>query len=535
MSTTPGSKLSPFGNSIRKTLLTPCRRVGLSRKTKTPNSINKLLSQTPVSNTKLSDQQSNITPVNKNKTPIKRKSLVELANPMEKSCKLEDNVKSKPNAKKSLNECFNSKESELKSNTIPTEPTDEKNIKQVVTSKKNSKKCKKNSEHENIDNESKKNSNVKDIKKIEQIGVDCKKVIPKEYDINTKNEQNTSDSEALEIKTVAQVHVGSIQNDQNFYGLVSDHDYHKKDITNEDTKNPVCKEIFKENISNKKMVQCFELETNNSSTSTSSSPIVRKPCKNRILSDSDDDFTILPPENAKNKNESNNKNILVERSTSINNECVERIRDCKIGLQNLSEEDMNIIKNKTKKKNKKFILSDDSDDDFCPKSSMKIKKSMSEMKLKTKTSSNSSTGKTDSGPGDKKSTENHSKSKNFSKTVISQLSFDDEDEDAFTSTPDREKNEKRELIEKIKDLESKIKIKKQKVDNLNRASVYKSKHNVNELKQLSDTWRQGCVLGLNELIVKLQNHGPIDMTTLLRNLRIPDEMVARIFVDVISD
>jgi hypothetical protein len=77
----------------------------------------------------------------------------------------------------------------------------------------------------------------------------------------------------------------------------------------------------------------------------------------------------------------------------------------------------------------------------------------------------------------------------------------------------------------LKELEKQVHKKRELVDSLRQAEIYKKKCDVKELQELTALWKSGCTAALNELLPLLQEHGQIDMATLLNNLRIPEEII----------
>lgn len=77
----------------------------------------------------------------------------------------------------------------------------------------------------------------------------------------------------------------------------------------------------------------------------------------------------------------------------------------------------------------------------------------------------------------------------------------------------------------LKELEKQVHKKRELVDSLRQAEIYKKKCDVKELQELTALWKSGCTAALNELLPLLQEHGQIDMATLLNNLRIPKEII----------
>ncbi|XP_050499941.1 uncharacterized protein LOC126880197 [Diabrotica virgifera virgifera] len=491
MSLTPGSvsKLSPYSNRISKSLLTPCRRVGLSRKRKTPSSITKFLSN-DLNNSKcslLEETISETTPINK-KSNVTRKSKVVFDSHKETTSENSEITKTEHRAKKSLNNCFKQE------TYVPSEI------------------YKESIEHINSSNK------VVNISNEEPVNVDeCSvSLINKDYETESLL-HHPLDNNGVE-KTN-----GTICKSLNLLHVKNDSSIELDSISCEftDLKDQMVNiEYCKENISEKGI---------KSNTFKKNHNEVRDEINEQVNTDVGCDLKVQ--ENLA-KLKPHEKPILAEKNES------NVIKNCKIYISKLSEEDIATLKGDptsiplsdeeeeeiiTVKKKKKTILldDDDEDDDFHGYSKRIYQKvnTQSPKKSKEKKTSN-----------EKKTSKEKRKMRRISS--IASVSTIEDDDDAFTSTPDREKNEKQDLIVRIKELENIIRDKKTKVDNLRRASVYKSKHNIEELKNITEKWRQGCISGLNGLLNQLQTHGPIDMPTLLRNLQIPNEVISKVFVGV---
>lgn len=77
----------------------------------------------------------------------------------------------------------------------------------------------------------------------------------------------------------------------------------------------------------------------------------------------------------------------------------------------------------------------------------------------------------------------------------------------------------------VTELEKRIAGKKQYLEELKRAEVYKKAQNVDELKNLTNLWKKGCESALRDLLKQLQQHCQINMETLLNNLKVPKDKI----------
>ncbi|KAF5308505.1 hypothetical protein FQR65_LT06170 [Abscondita terminalis] len=81
------------------------------------------------------------------------------------------------------------------------------------------------------------------------------------------------------------------------------------------------------------------------------------------------------------------------------------------------------------------------------------------------------------------------------------------------------------VVDTITDIQNRVKIKKEKLRQLQQAATYKKIHNADELEKLIDVWKNGCRRALDQLHQKLQSHGPISMETLVQKFNIPEDIV----------
>lgn len=83
-----------------------------------------------------------------------------------------------------------------------------------------------------------------------------------------------------------------------------------------------------------------------------------------------------------------------------------------------------------------------------------------------------------------------------------------------------------EITEKtLKQVENRVTEKEDKLERLKRAEVYLKKHNINELNDLTSMWKSGCCQALKDLLGLLKSQENVDMVTVLRRLNIPENMI----------
>lgn len=78
----------------------------------------------------------------------------------------------------------------------------------------------------------------------------------------------------------------------------------------------------------------------------------------------------------------------------------------------------------------------------------------------------------------------------------------------------------------IKYILDRISNKEKYLDSLKQSNIYEKLHKVDEIKQLTLLWKNGCIKALSDLLEQLQSHGTIDMNILLRNLNIPSSIIS---------
>lgn len=498
MSSTPeinrNIKFSPYGKPISKSLLTPCRTLGLSRKRKTPCNLAKTPlntsvtisndfgsgAVTPLSNASPIKPLNNNTSVNTPITPLNSKTLVSknesrktTGNPEVKRPKRDIKGNKDKTVKKCLHQNFQNamQEENIKANV---QTSKEKHIPLLEQSNKTK-------------------FNKKNLRNVK---VSLEKLSDEEIDTLEKN--NSSDEESEEIVKVRkrQAVISSDEEDENFHASIEDNEVFQgfssknnmSELKNENLPKINCE---KENIAKK------DLESN----------FAERLSGQRICGS---ELVVLHEEKLKPKIKimSSKENLPVANTKKDNN--------IKYDFEVLSG-------SSTKSEKQSFVAGEDEDFVNIKENKKKVtltrKESCDTLKLKEYKKF-----KADNTKPNKSFHSSEKDSTTFQQTK-SLTSIIDDEEDAFTSTPEREKNEKIILVQKLKDLENEVKAKRKKVEDLKQAEIYKMKHNVHELKILTDVWRTGCVSGLNELLNKLQMHGPIDMLTLLNNLKVPSNIV----------
>lgn len=104
----------------------------------------------------------------------------------------------------------------------------------------------------------------------------------------------------------------------------------------------------------------------------------------------------------------------------------------------------------------------------------------------------------------------------LSKTSKRKLVLDSSDDEAN----DASKSDSLLSPKSLKDLQQSVKEKENRLAELKQAEVYKKIHNVEELQQLTTMWKIGCQVALRDLLVKLQEHGPMTMPMLMQKFNI---------------
>nr|CAH7722028.1 unnamed protein product [Callosobruchus chinensis] len=403
-------KFSPFGVGISKTLLTPCRRVGLSRKRgsqSTPTSLTK--TPTEISNESLLNEDSKTTPVSYDHSDIKGK----YAHSLSKDIQLEKRK-------------FLDNKSVIKNSSC----------KKVLAQNFSVEKCDQASDHTD---------------KIRDLGILT-------TDDNTIDLQIEKGQDNLTVREENREMQEKLKNSQN------------------NKEESISEHVNKISPENAQGVKTEGKENSNSSLEDSNSNLKNKK-KGKL-----------------DKNEKPHKSREKIPPTR-------HLKACSVALERLDSE--------TSVKAKSFITSDDEnsfDNEFVVRKKKKI------------------VIEDDNDNIDRSS--KHEVSNSLSK-VVSNLHEDDEDM-AFTSTPEQDKNEKKKLIQIVTDMENSIKEKKKRLEDLTQASIYKNKHNIDELDTLTKIWKTGCESGLKSLLKQLQSHGPMDMATLLEKLHIPPDVAGQL-------
>lgn len=109
-----------------------------------------------------------------------------------------------------------------------------------------------------------------------------------------------------------------------------------------------------------------------------------------------------------------------------------------------------------------------------------------------------------------------------------ELKVCEDDDELFTSSPESEKRQRENLLQLTADIEKEIRQKQEKLEKLKQAQVYKKKHSPEKLKVSSDRWIEACRAALNDLLTKMLEHGSIDMDTLIKNLNVPNDIVQKL-------
>lgn len=487
MSSTPeinrSVKFSPYGKPISKTLLTPCRPLGLSRKRKTPGSSSK----TPLTSTNDSISPL-VTPLNYNlqTTPL---SPIGGNTPVNKRLKRDVKENSERAVKKCLDKNFKNTIQEKKESVFKAQKASclvpQKSNKSTREKKESEFKAQKASSPVPQKSNKSKDSlnNVKVC--LYKLSEDDVKTYKNSSEFGEKDENvsNSSDEESEEFIKIKKRKAVILSDNEDFDGFSAKETEAVEEAVTDDL-----------NDKNKQTLDCEEELPGN--------------CND-----------VQAPKPDKPEQINNTQNIHLEESTNnINVSEMSEVIEVLSGSSSNSEK----IKKNSKDElssTKPIILSEDEDfmDTKENKKKLKLCRTESlEKKQKCKVDNNINLKST-------KSSEKNSKTLKSLKSSTSSI-LDDE-EDAFTSTPEREKSEKIALIEKIKIIENEVKQKRKNLEDLKQSQIYKSKHNVEQLKILSNVWREGCVKGLNDLLSKLQMHGPMNMSTLLNNLKISSEMV----------
>ncbi|KAF7270243.1 hypothetical protein GWI33_016791 [Rhynchophorus ferrugineus] len=104
-----------------------------------------------------------------------------------------------------------------------------------------------------------------------------------------------------------------------------------------------------------------------------------------------------------------------------------------------------------------------------------------------------------------------------------------EEDDVFISSPQTQQ-QKDDLLRLIAVKEAEIRQKEEKLEQLKRARVYKTKHSPEKVAVHSTKWLNSCRQALMDLLVKMQEHGSMNMEILVKNLKIPSGIVEKLNV-----
>lgn len=79
----------------------------------------------------------------------------------------------------------------------------------------------------------------------------------------------------------------------------------------------------------------------------------------------------------------------------------------------------------------------------------------------------------------------------------------------------------------IEKLETEVEKKRQLLQDLKQAGIYQKTHDVENLRKLTNTWKNGCISALHDLLPQLQQFGVenMDMAKLLIKLRVPQNLI----------
>lgn len=492
-------KFSPYGKPINKSLLTPCRQIGLSRKRKTPNSLTKI----PLHSIDSSVNESiasPVTPLTHNKS-TKSDSKECSINQLNKRPKRDVKENKDRTAKKCLTQNFQStlqEEKEIATKqeiTLENVPLNENiltPVKCLVDDTKNMQVISQSSSRTKSSKSAKTLKNVKvSLERLSDEDIESyNNALKENFDKNGSSSEEKSE-EIIKVKKRKPAVLSS--DDEDFEDLSDMKNKHCKKLPsyNNEEKMKISENISggNNNVGKLNLEKKLSCDGENKSFD-SESTVLNKDHLLKIQQENNEilasDFQTLSGSSA-NSGKSNNENqedkILTKKTIfSDNDEDFENITNNKKKLTLSRKESLDKKQKSKEEKNKSKVLKTTYSDEKC------------------------------------------SKVLKQTKSITNIL---DDEEDAFTSTPERDKNEKVTLIEKIKTLENEVKVKRKKVEDLRQAQIYKTKHNIEELKNLTNVWREGCVKGLHDLLAKLQMHGPINMSTLLNNLNIPNEIAKR--------
>lgn len=95
----------------------------------------------------------------------------------------------------------------------------------------------------------------------------------------------------------------------------------------------------------------------------------------------------------------------------------------------------------------------------------------------------------------------------------------DDDFEFLTCTPKETK------MKNLDCLQREVEEKRQILEELKRAKLYKKMHSAEDLKQLTERWKYACIEALQDLLKQLNMHSYMSMEMLLKKLNIPDNFI----------
>lgn len=115
--------------------------------------------------------------------------------------------------------------------------------------------------------------------------------------------------------------------------------------------------------------------------------------------------------------------------------------------------------------------------------------------------------------------EKFKESTNKHNTCLTPQEQSDDDFEEITCTPKEIK------IKNLDMLKKEVEEKRQILEDLKRAKMLKRMHSTEDLKMLTSRWKHGCVNALQDLLKQLNMHAFMDMETLLKKLNIPEDFI----------
>lgn len=499
MSFTPNTKSTPelgkvtSSGGIRKSLLTPCRRVGLSRKTKTPSSLTKInydsssevtVSTTPDAN--LTSRENNTSLIN-NDTPVNHKNVSRkrLASPESATKKNATGLQQTrkvlrlPKSKKCLipepaehNLHSTSSSSEQHSEVDLQYSDDDRPLQSHGKSQQNK-------------------SSLVNIHNLDSV-VHSVQLNVKQENKENSNGTNSENITASAIKAVAS----------------------KCSVDIEKSKENVRKKQRQKPKSNRRLLE--EISEQNESNNLNDSLSKSKSYADQISQLSDEDFVMK-----KSKKKIHCISSSSDLSTNSSDIFCENEVEVSFKTNNVNK---NIPEGKEDSIGSSIIVENKEE---VPK---KFKKRILSMKKSTESGSTNFDSDFEFLPV-LTSTQKSVASLPICTVSLEQLPLlyeecqikteEKDDADFVTSS----KHEGMKYTEEVKNITKRIKLKEEQLESLKRAELYKKKHNIEDLKSLTNTWKQGCIQALLDLLPHLKAHGDINMQTLLKNLKIPSTMI----------